>query len=76
MMQLLIQKRLLPADEHGLQSSELYRLSCFEDSFAILDTAATKSQIRYRLKVTIYDKNGKFTIFIFSHKNKRFLGIF
>jgi len=28
------------------------------------------------LKVTVYVKNGKFTIFIFYHKNKRFLGIF
>jgi len=29
-----------------LQSSELCRLLCSEDSFTILDTAATKSQIR------------------------------
>jgi len=27
-------------------------------------------------KVTVYDKNGKFTILIFFRKNKRFLGIF
>ena len=27
-------------------------------------------------KATVYVKNGKFTIFIFFHKNKRFLGIF
>ena len=29
-----------------------------------------------RIKVTVYVKNGKFTIFIFFHKNKRFLEIF
>jgi len=33
-------------------------------------------KLEFAVKVTVYNKNGKFTIYIFFHRNKRFLGIF